>query len=447
MTKEDSLKKIENLPQNFERTLNWDQKMFLKKFVLEKYGLNFDETLITKLEGLMKHLDKYMTGRLAADSVDLIVVFLYRYIASSLLENKKKRAHVEIGTLFGGSAVISMKAMELARSESEYIMIDPLDSYYDNATDRVTGLEINEKYVLKNLERYKLDKANYKIIKHLSNDLNALNKISGKKVLSLYIDGDHSYDGVRNDWYNYSPLVVDGGFVIIDNYNDRFWPDITQFVNNELINNLNNEWTIDLTFGKTIVLRKEAKEFAQRLNINRDMKTLEFEIKSLRTVIEREFAEDDKEQKLLTDGKILQLEQNNRSLGTDNEIYKQRLKSLETEVKTLEGENRLLLGQIEGKQLLDKDEFRQMRQDLRDSAAREGELRALLDRKISELDSAKNENIELEKSISRIESNIEILNRELENKSEFEKKIPELQAIINRKDSELAGKDNDIKRP
>ena len=31
----------------------------------------------------------------------------------------------------------------------------------------------------------------------------------------LFIDGDHSYDSVRQDWENYSPMVREGGFIAL----------------------------------------------------------------------------------------------------------------------------------------------------------------------------------------------------------------------------------------
>jgi cephalosporin hydroxylase len=48
-----------------------------------------------------------------------------------------------------------------------------------------------------------------------------------------FIDGDHSYDGVRTDWLNYSPLVRSGGLVAFHdtwpNY-DRHEPGVVQWV-------------------------------------------------------------------------------------------------------------------------------------------------------------------------------------------------------------------------
>lgn len=45
------------------------------------------------------------------------------------------------------------------------------------------------------------------------------------KISILHIDGDHSYEGVKADMDNYIPLVVNGGIIIIDDY-DSFHPGV-----------------------------------------------------------------------------------------------------------------------------------------------------------------------------------------------------------------------------
>jgi predicted O-methyltransferase YrrM len=54
------------------------------------------------------------------------------------------------------------------------------------------------------------------------------------KIDFLFIDGDHTYEGVRQDWEQYAPLVRDGGLIafhdIATNYEDthvkRLWDEI-----------------------------------------------------------------------------------------------------------------------------------------------------------------------------------------------------------------------------
>lgn len=63
-----------------------------------------------------------------------------------------------------------------------------------------------------------------------------LDRLAGRPVDVLHIDGDHSLAGVRTDWEMYSPLVRPGGLVLIhDVCNERdprvqvpqFWAELT----------------------------------------------------------------------------------------------------------------------------------------------------------------------------------------------------------------------------
>jgi cephalosporin hydroxylase len=62
--------------------------------------------------------------------------------------------------------------------------------------------------------------------------------LGGRSVDFLFIDGDHSEDGVRSDYEVYAPLVRDGGIVALHDvvehdpsqqcYVDKFWATVTQ---------------------------------------------------------------------------------------------------------------------------------------------------------------------------------------------------------------------------
>ena len=44
------------------------------------------------------------------------------------------------------------------------------------------------------------------------------NTIGNKKLDLLFIDGDHTLDGVKNDFERYNKYVKKGGFIIFDDY-------------------------------------------------------------------------------------------------------------------------------------------------------------------------------------------------------------------------------------
>ena len=56
--------------------------------------------------------------------------------------------------------------------------------------------------------------------------------LDGDKIDILFIDGDHSYDGIVEDFNNYVDFVNDGGFIVFDDYNDiMFSPEVKIAVN------------------------------------------------------------------------------------------------------------------------------------------------------------------------------------------------------------------------
>lgn len=57
------------------------------------------------------------------------------------------------------------------------------------------------------------------LIRGDSHDPKVFNRVyellEGRSVDLLFIDGDHSYGGVKADWHDYAPYVADGGLVVL----------------------------------------------------------------------------------------------------------------------------------------------------------------------------------------------------------------------------------------
>jgi len=49
------------------------------------------------------------------------------------------------------------------------------------------------------------------------------NALAGEQLDFLFIDGDHSYEGVKQDWNDYRGLVRPGGLVAFHDINDSQW--------------------------------------------------------------------------------------------------------------------------------------------------------------------------------------------------------------------------------
>ncbi len=139
-----------------------------------------------------------------------------------------KKIYTEIGSFNGGS----LSLMLSHDYETEMNCIDPL---HLEKTDR--------SIIEKNIEKY--NKHNYKIniMQNFSTDKNLLKKLdeTNFKTDILFIDGDHSYEGVMNDFNNFEKYVNSGGWIIFDDYEDwEYSPDVKLAVNN-IVSNLNKE--------------------------------------------------------------------------------------------------------------------------------------------------------------------------------------------------------------
>ena len=87
---------------------------------------------------------------------------------------------------------------------------------------------------------------------HTPEMLERVRKALGNQPLdALFIDGDHSYEGVKMDFETYGPLVGKGGMIafhdIVENNNlrfqvHRFWNEVKQkYRHIELVNELNQK--------------------------------------------------------------------------------------------------------------------------------------------------------------------------------------------------------------
>jgi predicted O-methyltransferase YrrM len=148
-------------------------------------------------------------------------------IADSI--SKKEINYVEIGCYAGGSACLMLQ-----RTKTNVISID-------------LGEPISEEVVRKNTENHNIHKNNFSYIKGNSQVLETKERLKSimhgyksQEIDILFIDGDHSFNGVHNDFNLYEDLVSIGGYIVFDDYNDpEHSPDVNGAVNN-IVSNLKN---------------------------------------------------------------------------------------------------------------------------------------------------------------------------------------------------------------
>lgn len=161
--------------------------------------------------------------------------------------------YLEIGCYAGGSSCLMLQ-----RPNTEVHSID-------------LGKPISKQTVLDNVK--KLNYLGNKYFYHEGNSRSDVIKseVSGIEYEMLFIDGDHSYNGVKLDFNAYSKLVKSGGYIIFDDYNDaKYSPDVNRSVNDivsgldkreyEIIGTFENKFNArpsELKDGNCFVIKKK----------------------------------------------------------------------------------------------------------------------------------------------------------------------------------------------
>lgn len=113
-----------------------------------------------------------------------------RILSEILLKENSRENLLEIGAHYGGSSLFFM-------------------NYYKN----VYSIDKKPYYRGKNINQMP---PNWNVIQGDSTDKVTIEKIANLNVEfdCLFIDGDHTYNGVRNDFFNYMPFVKSKGLII-----------------------------------------------------------------------------------------------------------------------------------------------------------------------------------------------------------------------------------------
>jgi len=195
-----------------------------------------------------------MIGRYCGSLTDKLTQMACVHDAASRFVGLSDGIHAEIGMLFGGSALAKLMVLRELGVEQRVLGIDPFVGWYDKKNDPDTGLPVTAENVTENVRRFNLDPQALRIVQGFSGDPRALDAVRAVRVLTLLIDGDHSYDGVMKDWENYSPTVEPGGYVLFDDYSDPTWQGVTRAVD-QIVGEARG-WRVFGKFDTTLVLQR-----------------------------------------------------------------------------------------------------------------------------------------------------------------------------------------------
>jgi predicted O-methyltransferase YrrM len=160
-----------------------------------------------------------------SDSMDGSTFHHHYYILYDIINlfpQDQEINYVEIGCYAGGSACLVSQ-----RKNTNIFSID-------------LGNPINPEVAIKNMQKFNNHSNKFEYIQDNSQLESTLVRLMSfiNDIDVLFIDGDHSYNGVKNDFNLYSPLVKKGGYIVFDDYNDHVSsPEVKPAVN-EIVSTL-----------------------------------------------------------------------------------------------------------------------------------------------------------------------------------------------------------------
>jgi hypothetical protein len=137
----------------------------------------------------------------------------------------------------------------------EFTAVDLFDGYYDRGADIITGCPVSRELFQDNLYLFHIPPSGIVIHQGSSQHEELKNQFIGQKFDMIFIDGDHSYDGMKADYAFSASLLSLGGLLIVDDYHSKNWPDVTRAVDDHLLVDPRFQ-QLGKVIGRTIVFRK-----------------------------------------------------------------------------------------------------------------------------------------------------------------------------------------------
>lgn len=156
--------------------------------------------------------------------------------------------YVEIGCYAGGSACLMIQ-----RPNTNVVSID-------------LGSPISPNIVKRNVDKFNKLNNSYTYLQGNSQTSEMVNRLTNliDSIDILFIDGDHSYQGVLNDFSLYYNLVRQGGYIIFDDYADFKYSPQVKIAVDYILENFNGFEIIGV-FGNEFGARGECPSISTEL--------------------------------------------------------------------------------------------------------------------------------------------------------------------------------------
>lgn len=152
--------------------------------------------------------------------------------------------YVEIGCYGGGSA-----SLILQRRNTKVISID-------------LGAPIPMETAVNNVNKLNIHNNPYSYVKGNSHSPHTIEKLKSfiDEIDVLFIDGDHSVNGVKKDFDIYEKFVKLGGYIVFDDYNDHRYSPGVKIAVDSMIKSIEEKYEIIGTLPNTLGARPSEKK-------------------------------------------------------------------------------------------------------------------------------------------------------------------------------------------
>jgi hypothetical protein len=239
----------------FSRSLSKNEYKLLLNFCRTTLNIEISKEQLDYIGHIFCSREYLGYGRLAGDICDAIL----RGICASYLQIKKGGGdifrYLEIGILHGLNFIGTYDVIRHIYQSIHFVAIDPFSGYYDDIIDPITRCPITYKLFIDNLDLFHIPLSNIQIFKGMSQEQHIKQELVNKTFDMIFIDGDHSYNGMKEDYEFYTPLLDYGGLLVVDNYHDRDYPDVTRAVDDMLRDSAEYK-QLGNVIGRTIIIQK-----------------------------------------------------------------------------------------------------------------------------------------------------------------------------------------------
>ena len=154
----------------------------------------------------IQQIDKYMELTQKALSMGAMQKPTELYSLLNFIKDKPLKTVLEIGTARGGVFYCLCK---MADKNATIISLDLPGGAFGG------GYSLEDEKLFRTFATDKKQLHFLRKDSHLESTKKELRMYLGKKKIDLlFIDGDHTYEGVKKDWLMYSPFVRDGGIIV-----------------------------------------------------------------------------------------------------------------------------------------------------------------------------------------------------------------------------------------